>query len=246
MSSLDFSSFFGTQTTQSGGLSSVLSDYASIKNGSYGKLLKAYYKKQETTYASSDEAKAENKKYSQLKSFSSDLKSSASALNDNSLYAEGKYTVKYSDGTTAESSYNMDKIYEKAKNFVDSYNSAIKSGASTEDGSAVSSRTLSLISFTSKNSKLLGDAGISISSKEGSEGQLTIDEDKFKKANISAIKSLFNGQGSYASSVENKASILSSMAESQMSKISSYDAKGSYSSGSDSTASLSSFFSSEI
>ena len=243
MSSVDFSSFFGTQNTQSAGLSSMLGDYASIKNGSYGKLLKAYYKKQETDYASSDEAKAENAKYSRLKTYAQGLKSAASELSDNNLYAKGDFEVTYSDGTKGKSAYNMDKIYEKAKNFVDSYNSAVKSGASTEDGSKVSDRTLSLIQFTQKHSGLLEDIGITISSKEGEEGTLSIDEDKFKKASGSTMKSLFSGSGSYASVVENKASIIASMAESQMSKISSYDAKGSYNSGS---SPMSSLFNSEV
>lgn len=242
MSSVDFSSFFGTQTTQSTSLSSMLGDYASIKNGSYGKLLKAYYKKQETDYASSDEAKAEASKYNRLKTYASDLKSAASAINDSSLFAEGDYSVTYSDGTKGQSSYNMDKIYEKAKSFVDSYNSAIKTGSSADDGSAVSSRTLSLISFTQKNSSLLSQIGITTSTKDGEEGQLQIDEDTFKKASGSTMKSLFTGSGSYASIVENKASIIASMAESQMSKVSSYNAKGSYSTG----TSLSSLFNSEI
>ena len=41
MSSVDFSSLFGQSQTQSVSLSDMLGDYASIKNGSYGKLLKA-------------------------------------------------------------------------------------------------------------------------------------------------------------------------------------------------------------
>ena len=243
MSSVDFSSFFGTQNTQSPSMSSMLGDYASIKNGSYGKLLKAYYKKQETDYASSDEAKAENAKYTRVKSFASDLKSAASDLTDSGLYAKGDYSVTYSDGTKGQSEYNMDKIYEKAKSFVDSYNSTIRSGASAEDGSKVSARSLSLVEFTAKNANLLSKVGITASSREGEEGTLSIDEDKFKKASGDTMKSLFSGTGSYASVVENKASIIASMAESQMSKISSYDAKGSYSSGS---SPLSSFFNSEV
>lgn len=243
MSSVDFSSFFGSQNTQSAGLSSMLGDYASIKNGSYGKLLKAYYKKQETDYASSDEAKAENAKFTRLKSYASDLKSAASEINDSSLFGKGDFDVTYSDGSKGKSEYNMDKIYEKAKNFVDKYNSAIRSGSSTKDGSKLSDRTLSLVEFTAKNSNLLSQIGITASSKEGEEGTLSIDEDKFKKASGSTMKSLFIGSGSYASVVENKAGIIASMAESQMSKISSYDAKGSYSSGS---SPLSSMFSSEV
>ncbi|MCR5773992.1 MAG: flagellar filament capping protein FliD [Lachnospiraceae bacterium] len=242
MSSVDFSSFFGTgSSTQSTSLTSMLSDYASIKNGSYGKLLKAYYKKQETD-ATSEQATEESSKLNKLKNYSSSLKDAASALSDDSLYKEGEYEVTYSDGTKASSSYDMDSLYEKAKAFVNSYNSTIKNGASFDDSSSVAKRTLSLISSTSTNASLLSQIGISTSSAEGEEGQLTIDEDTFKKASINTIKSLFSGSGSYGSVVENKASLISSLAESQISKFSSYTSDGSYSSGS----SLSSLFNSEV
>ena len=246
MSSIDFSSFFGTSTssTQSTSLSNMLGDYASIKNGSYGKLLKAYYKKQESDYSSSDEAKEANTKLTKLKSYSSDLKSAAAAINDSSLFAEGDYQVTYKDGTKESSKYNLDKIYEKAKDFVNSYNSAVKSGAANEDDASITKRTLSIISYTKNNSALLSELGITASTKEGEEGQLSIDEDKFKKASVTTMKSLFTGSGSYAAVIENKANIVSSLAESQMSKVSSYNSNGSYSSGN--TASLSSLFNSEI
>ena len=166
MSSVDFSSLFGSSQTQSVSLSDMLGDYASIKNGSYGKLLKAYYKKQETD-ATSDEAKEDTAKRAQLKSGAAELKDAASALNDSSLFKEGEYEVTYSDGTKGTSKYDMNRIYDKARAFVDAYNSAVKKGASFEDGSSISKRTLSLISYTSKNSALLDDLGITASTKEG-------------------------------------------------------------------------------
>ncbi|MCR5746348.1 MAG: flagellar filament capping protein FliD [Lachnospiraceae bacterium] len=242
MSSIDMSSLFGSSTTQNTSLTSMLSDYASIKNGSYGKLLKAYYKQQETD-ATSEEESAEKSNLSKLKNYSSSLKDAASALNDNSLYAEGEYTVTYSDGTTGTSSYDMDSIYDKVKSFVDAYNTTVSNGASYDEDSSIAKRTLSMISYSSSNSALLSSIGITTSSAEGEEGQLKIDEDTFKKASINSIKSLFSGSGSYGSVIENKASLLSSLAESQISKYSSYSSNGSYSSGS---SSLSSLFSSEV
>ncbi len=243
MSSIDFSSFFGSTTTstQSTSLSNMLGDYASIKNGSYGKLLKAYYKQQDET--SSETATAEKTQLTKVKNYASELKSAASAVNDSSLFAEGDYEVTYSDGTTASSSYDMDAIYDKVKSFVDSYNSTVKNAAAYDSDSSMGKKALSLISFTSTNSDLLSQIGITASSAEGSEGQLSIDEDTFKKASISTIKTLFSGSGSYASVVENKASLISSLAESMVSKYSSYDSSGSYNSGS---STLSSLFNSEV
>lgn len=47
-SNVDYSELFGgTSNSSSLGSTNILSDYASIKNGSYGKLLKAYYAKQD-------------------------------------------------------------------------------------------------------------------------------------------------------------------------------------------------------
>ena len=50
---VDYSYLFGGMQTPSTGSAFNLSDYAAIKNGSYGKLLKAYYAKQDAEKASS-------------------------------------------------------------------------------------------------------------------------------------------------------------------------------------------------
>ena len=49
-SNVDYSALFGgTSDSSSVGNTNMLSDYAAIKNGSYGKLMKAYYAKQVPT-----------------------------------------------------------------------------------------------------------------------------------------------------------------------------------------------------
>ena len=219
-----FSSFGTGSSSRSGGSSNdnILGDYASIKNGSYGKLLKAYYKKQKTE-AKTAEADENKGAYSSLKSYSSKLSDAADALTSSSLYNKGSYTVTKSDGTTEESEYNYDKLYEKVSAFADSYNSTVKAGSTFESGQAAT-RTLSLVSFTSKNSSLLSSVGISVDQ----DGKLSVNEDKFKSANIGSIKSLFSGSGSYASTVANKADVISSLASKQLNTYSSYDSKGSY------------------
>ncbi len=51
-SNVDFSALFsGTSDSSSVGNTNMLSDYAAIKNGSYGKLMKAYYAKQDAEKA---------------------------------------------------------------------------------------------------------------------------------------------------------------------------------------------------
>ena len=224
----DYSNLFssiGFNTSSTGnnsGMESFYGDYASIKNGSYGKLLKAYYKKQDD--AVKTEKADENKgAYSRVKSSASSLSDAADALTSSSLYAKGEFKITKSDGSTEDSDYDLDNIYEKVSAFADSYNAAIKAGSAFDSG-AVSTRTLSLVSFTQKNSNLLKNVGISIDK----DGALSIDKEKFQNANINSIKSLFSGSGSYASTVSNKADIISSLASKELNTYSSYNASGKY------------------
>ena len=60
---VDYSYLFGGMQTPLAGSGFSLSDYASIKNGSYGKLLKAYYAKQDAEKASSGGYSAEINTY---------------------------------------------------------------------------------------------------------------------------------------------------------------------------------------
>lgn len=218
-----FSSLSASSSTQGYGnsLESLYGDYSSIKNGSYGKLLKAYYAKQEKTYKA-DEADDNKGVYTRVKSNASALAKDADALTSSSLYAKGSFKVTKKDGSTEDSDYDLDNIYEKVSSFVKSYNSTVNSGASIDSG-AVSTRTLSLVHLTSKNSNLLKSVGISISS----DGNLSIDEDKFKSADINSIKSLFSGSGSYADTVANKANVISSLAANKLTSYAQYTSSGS-------------------
>lgn len=77
----DFSALMGGTVNSSGNL---LSDYASIKNGSYGKLLKAYYAKQDAENASMSGDSAQ--KLTLMRLSADSLKKSADALNNSSLW----------------------------------------------------------------------------------------------------------------------------------------------------------------
>ena len=61
----------------------MLSDYAAIKNGSYGKLMKAYYAKQDAEKLSGKGDTSQ--KLTLMKTSADSLKKSADALNDSSL-----------------------------------------------------------------------------------------------------------------------------------------------------------------
>ena len=81
-------SMFGTSGTNNwmGGMSNLYADYNAIRNGSYRKLLKAYYgqdssaKSRVQDVVSKKKTNAENKELTEAKADATELKDSASAL----------------------------------------------------------------------------------------------------------------------------------------------------------------------
>ena len=152
-SNVDYSALFGgTSNSSSLGGTNILSDYASIKNGSYGKLLKAYYAKQdaEKTAGTGDTSQ----KLTLMKTSADSLKKSADALNASSLWEKkkikkkdeetGEETLKKSDISSLQSvftGYNShaSKISQKATSIG---NAASRSKAVTYTSSGSYSNTL--------------------------------------------------------------------------------------------------------
>lgn len=206
MSSTDiFTSMgIGTSSTES---SFSLVDYMSIKSGSYGKLLKAYYKQQETEESS--ETETEKKQLTLLKSNADGLKSSASALMDEDLFE--KKTIETKDETTGEvtetEDYDWDSIVSAVKAFAEDYNTVI-SAAGDSDNTGVLKNATWLTQITAANEDLLSSVGITV----GSDNQLKVDETTLKAANISTLKVLFQGVNSYADKVATKATQIGSAA----------------------------------
>ncbi|MDD3417776.1 MAG: hypothetical protein PHY47_27940, partial [Lachnospiraceae bacterium] len=124
--SLDYSALLGTSSGNevTGGIS--LSDYASIKNGSYGKLLKAYYAKQDAEKGSG--TGDTKQRLTVMKSNADALKKSAEALNSDDLWEKKKITKKdETTGVETESEdYDWDAITKAVKSFVDDYNSVVE------------------------------------------------------------------------------------------------------------------------
>ena len=126
-SNVDFSALFsGTSDSSSVGNTNMLSDYAAIKNGSYGKLMKAYYAKQDAEKLSGKGDTSQ--KLTLMKTSADSLKKSADALNDSSLWEKKK--IKKKDEKTGEEieaeDYDWDKITKAVKSFVEDYNDVVK------------------------------------------------------------------------------------------------------------------------
>ncbi len=226
-------SLFGSSSSD-GGLYSLLSEYNNIRNGSYYKVVKAYYAKQSNKASdskSSDKSKqstsTEQNKLTATQSDAQSLQAAADALitkGSKSLFTEKDITTKNEDGTeTTVKGYDTDAIYEAVKKFADSYNSLLDSASST-DSKTILNSTLNMTNNTKSYSKLLNKVGITI----GKDNKLSIDKEAFKKADMSTVKTLFNGTSSFAYSVSTKASMINISAKSEANRASTYNSRGGY------------------
>ncbi|MDE6406017.1 MAG: flagellar filament capping protein FliD [Lachnospiraceae bacterium] len=181
-----------------GGVSSLLGDYAAIKNGSYGKMMKSYYaklKKQEAAESGETDQKNAGK-----------VKDSASASSAAALYksASALGSLNYDD----RSEENIDKITDSVSAFIKDYNSLMKNAAKSEN-TTVQKQAESLYNSYYSNYKLFSKIGITMNS----DRTLSLDEDTIKKAladtehgNGATVKTLFGGIGSFADKAVNRAS----------------------------------------
>lgn len=220
----DVSALFSGASNQSSG--NMLADYASIKNGSYGKLLKAYYARQKAQSASETEDSAQ--KLTLMRSSADSLKKSADALNNASLW-EKKKTTKKDEETGEETEvedYDWDAITKAVKSFITNYN-ALVTQAGDFDNKNILRNAAWMEGTTNTYEKLLANVGISI----GTGNKLELDENALKNADISTIKSLFTGNGSLADKISQKANTLSNVAASAAVRANGvpYTSNGSYS-----------------
>ena len=203
----DYSYLFGGTMTVTTGGSFSLSDYASIKNGSYGKLLKAYYAKEDIEKAVSGTDSVQ--KATLMKSGADVLKKSADALNSDKLWEKKKINKK--DEKTGEETevedYDWDAITKAVKSFVEDYNYVIEK-AGDSNSRDVLRNAVWMTGIAKANEKVLLKAGISV----GKGNKLELDEDALKKADIGTLKTLFTGHNSFSSKVSMKANSISNAA----------------------------------
>ncbi|MCR4656076.1 MAG: hypothetical protein K5770_07610 [Lachnospiraceae bacterium] len=199
------SGLFGTTSGSSRTDSFNFSDYASIKNGSYGKLVRSYYRNEKNEKAAAANEKS-SANLSSVRSGADSLKSAAEALGDPKLWEKKKIRTK--NGETGEEEekedYDLEAITNAVKSFADAYNSVIDS-AGNSDSKDVLRNAGWMVGDTEKTAKLLQKAGIFV----GSDNKLSVNEDKLKEANIGTLKLLFTGHNSFADKVSQKASSIS-------------------------------------
>ena len=196
-----------------------LSDYNSIKSGTYGKLLKAYYKKENTDSAESSsdkntikkEESVSAKELKEVQTEANELRDSASAL-----MQRGSKSV-FKDG-------DMEKVYNAVSKFVDDFNTVSEKG-SKSDSKAVVRGSEGLVTLAKDYEDELKKMGITISK----DNKLEIDKDTFMKADIDNVKDLFGGQDSFAYLTSVRAISIGNTAYSESNQSSLYTGNGSYS-----------------
>lgn len=227
-----FSSLGSSKSTGSGLFGINLSEYASIRSGSYGKLMRSYFSMDSTkgTSKSDDSTKNTIEDLATTTSTSKDstktlaaIESDAKELTDS---AKASYTRSNNKVFTKDSggSYDTDKIYKAVKRFADDYNSMLDT-AGKSSTNRISRSVSSMKNETSYNEKPLKEIGITVDEKTG---RLSVDETTFKSADTEKIKNLFNGTGSYAYSVATKAAMTESYAKSEAAKSNTYTKNGTY------------------
>lgn len=221
-----FSGMSSSGSSGSGSNNTILSDYYSISNGSYYKMMKAYYSKVDTSGSNSvtgEDDKDSNKALNQIQTDAKELNASANALlakGSGSVF--NKKTTTGEDGTST-TGYDTDAIYKAVSNYIDDYNSMITTGAKSSTTGVLTSVS-SMTRATASNSALLGKLGITISS----DNKLSIDEAIFKKADMTVAKSLFNSTGSYGYQIASNASMANYYAASESSTTNGYTSAGKY------------------
>ncbi|MBO4980877.1 MAG: hypothetical protein J6C84_03140 [Lachnospiraceae bacterium] len=231
----DYSYLFSNLGTKnsSGANLNFLSDYAAIKNGSYGKLMKAYYsetgsdavtnlaKKSNSTTATEEEKKS----LAKVDTATDALKESADALLEtgkNSVFNKKEITTKDENGVekTTED-YDTEAIYKAVNSFVNNYNSVI-SAVDDAGNERVTDKAVSMANATVANIKTLNKLGITMNE----DSTLSLNKDTFMKANMDTAKNMFNGAGSYGYRVSAQASRINATADNEASKSSMYNTNG--------------------
>lgn len=226
--------FSGLNTGSSSGANlNFLSDYASIKNGSYGKLMKAYYNEAGNSAVNklagstnkNTVTKAEKTALSKVQTATDALKESADILLENgskSVFAQKDITTKDKNGVeTTVKGYDTDAIYKAVNNYVSDYNSVINAANDSENDKVIT-KASSLATSTYSNRNLLSKIGVTINE----DSTLSIDKDTFMKADMATVKSLFNGNGSYGYRASAQASLINLAADREATRNNTYTLSG--------------------
>ena len=207
----DYTSLFNslpkTSESSGGGLTNLATEFNSIRSGSYGKLLSAYYKKMNSGDSATQAIQKENENRKLVGGNASSLKSAAKTLSK----------MNFAEASEEDS-------LKAIKSFVSSYNSVIDT-ADDVNSKSILRNAVWMTNITQKSSGLLNELGISV----GKDNKLTLDETKWANANNSTKTALFNGRQGFAEKMIYKANqMTNSSAEKASFTASAYKDNGDY------------------
>lgn len=228
-----------------GGIYSTLSDYNSIRSGSYGKLLSSYYNKtgsqapdvggarKKSSIAEDHTSRGYKEKY--LRDLEAKGKDKANTKDPNvkanqSVSDAANKMVNSVDNLRDSKTYAVDKsgnydkekLYNSVKSYVESYNNLISSTADSKV-SGVNANVNSMKNTTKAYEKTLAQVGITTEKN----GTLSLNESDFKASDMSKVKSLF-ARGSYGNSIRTNGYMTGYYAKAANSN-NTYGASGNYS-----------------
>lgn len=200
---------------------SNLGDMGLMKSGVYTKMLKSYYEKvgndKETTKSSSSSDNSPTWDDIRKRYVTPEVKVDAKDTEAEKALSSVKSTSK-TLSTDASALANMDfdkssrdEIYDAVKKMADSYNAVVDS-AKKSSLTSISKSVSWMTDDTKARAKQLEKMGITI----GTDNKITVDKDKFAKANLTDIKSLFKGSGGLADRHAQRANGLVNLASNQM------------------------------
>ena len=243
MSFFNYSSTLFSGMNSSGtGFSGLIGEYNQIRSGSYGKLLKAYYKKfnadgstkTDTTDKITDKVKKSSDTVDTAKELD-EVKDSATALQNaamklaavktgsSSLYEKKTIVDTNEDGSTStRTDYDYDTLVKSVQSFVSAYNDTLESVGPIE-ASSVQQKTQWMTQVTKRYTDEFAGVGISVDK----DGRLALDEKAFREKDMTELRDFFEGTNSALGQLARKASGLAGAAELQATKAASaYTANG--------------------
>ena len=114
--------------------------------------------------------------------------------------------------------YDTEKILEEVGAFIKDYNELL-SGTNNSKVSSINNAVTTMTNVTDGYENRLSEIGIFIDKDDNS---LVLHKDTFLKADMSDVKSLFNGAGSYSYQVTVKAAMIANQAETEANKANTY------------------------
>ncbi len=241
----------GNSNNSMSGLMGInLTDYATIRSGSYYKLLKSYYsldssdevkkivnkteEKEETedkkTESTTDSASTSTSTSKDSANTISKVESASEELTASldTLLKKGKDSVLAVSEVTDEAGnvtekYDTDKSYKAVNEFVTDYNALLDSTHASKSQNIIGASDR-MARITGYNKSSLEKIGITI----GTDNKLKIDEETFKAADVEDVKKVFQNEDGFAGQIKTQISQVSYYAEREASKSNTYTSTGTY------------------